>query len=143
MRIRRAVALLAATPVAVLGAGTPAAADTSADEAAGASLTMVMASADDSVSTGAGVNGDLPRKATLTCHPAGGTHPTPKESCDILTEVGGDFEALPVEPGVCIQVWDPVTVTVRGHWFGAPVEFEETYSNSGCAAAGSDGIFAF
>lgn len=134
MRVRPLFVFLSAASLAIVGAA-PAAADSSTHEDRGASFEMTM--------TPGEFFDPGPGKATLTCDPAGGTHPEPRESCEVLTQVGGDFEALPLEPAFCPRVWDPVTVTVRGHWYGEPVEFQETYSNAACAAAGSDGIFWF
>jgi hypothetical protein len=122
--------------VALTAAGaTPAAADSLSDDDAGASFDMTM--------TKGQMFDPGPGEATLTCDPAGGTHPAPRESCETLAAVDGDFEALPLEIAFCPQVWDPVTVTVEGHWYGQQVAFEETYTNAACAAAASDGIFWF
>ena len=48
--------------------------------------------------------GGEPRSATLTCEPAGGTHPDPAKACEALL---AHMDALdPVPPGVaCTQVY--------------------------------------
>jgi hypothetical protein len=134
MRARPIFVVLSAASLAVAGAA-PASADSFSYDAAGASFEMTM--------TPGQFFDPGPGEATLTCDPVGGTHPAARDACKVLTEVGGDFEALPLEIAYCPQVYDPVTVTVKGHWYGAPVEFQETYTNAACASAASDGIFWF
>jgi hypothetical protein len=141
MTIPRAAAVVTAAPLFLLGVAAPAAADVGEDSAGQTpiSFDMTMVSVPDEYTSPPYVD----REATLECLPAGGTHPSPAESCRTLIQVGGDFEELPLQPGVCAQYWDPVLVTVEGHWFDERVSFEAQYSNPGCAAAASDRIFGF
>jgi hypothetical protein len=111
----------------------------SADEGPPISLSLSMVSVAGTDSAALGEE----RHATLECLPAGGTHPAPAESCRILIQVGGDVEALPLNPGPCPRIWDPVVVTVEGRWFDDRVDFAAQYGNAECAAAASDGVFDF
>ena len=83
------------------------------------------------------------KSATLTCEPAGGTHPDPKTACDQLAKVNGDFGALNVNPGPCFLIFDPYTVTAYGHWRGTPVKFQHTYANKCVLDRQTGAVFAF
>ncbi len=78
-----------------------------------------------------------PVDVTLTCDPDGGTHPTPEEACAELTEINGDLERLATGGGhmFCVQLYDPVRVTITGYWYGEPKVFVHDYSNVGCLHA--------
>ena len=93
-------------------------------------------------------NGEKPDPATarsikLTCEPAGGTHPDPETACKQLAQVNGDFGALNVNPGPCILIWAPVTVTAKGTWRGTPVSYQETFPNSCVLGRQTGAVFAF
>lgn len=83
------------------------------------------------------------RSATLTCEPAGGSHPDPATACKQLAQVNGDFDALNVDPGPCILIWDPVTVTAKGHWRGNAVAYQKTFPNSCVLSRTTGAVFAF
>jgi hypothetical protein len=83
------------------------------------------------------------KTATLTCEPAGGTHPDPKTACAQLAAVNGDFGALNVNPGPCFLIFDPYTVTATGYWRGTPVNFQRTYANSCILGRQTGAVFAF
>jgi hypothetical protein len=70
------------------------------------------------------------RTASLTCGPAGGSHPRARDACAALAAVGGDFGALHVDTGACTMQYDPVTVTATGLWRGKPVRYRHTFGNS-------------
>ena len=59
---------------------------------------------------------------TLTCDPAGGTHPDPDAACRAL-EAHGANALPPVRKDVaCTQVYGgPQTATITGTWQGKPV----------------------
>ena len=62
------------------------------------------------------------RTWTLTCDPAGGTHPDPAEACAALTTHGA--AALPPKRKdvACTEVYGgPQRATVTGTWRGRPV----------------------
>jgi Subtilisin inhibitor-like len=86
----------------------------------------------------------------LTCTPDGGTHPTPKEACTSLRNVGGNFLRLPDVPNVrCPTIYDPVVASATGYWQSSPsgpirfVRYSETFSNRCFAAVGTDFVFRF
>ena len=63
---------------------------------------------------------------TVTCDPAGGTHPHPQSACDFLAlahKWGQDpFAPVPADQA-CAQVYGgPLTATVTGTWLGKPVD---------------------
>lgn len=75
-----------------------------------------------------------PRTATLTCDPAGGTHPNAKLACAELAAVDGDIARVPTQPGRrCLTVWIPVDASATGTWRGKPIKYFETFANDGCA----------
>src|SRR5690349_18661853 len=61
--------------------------------------------------------------ATLTCDPAGGTHPSPAAFCGRLDAAGGDISKIPSAQGLCPMIYMPVTVTASGNWKGQPVSY--------------------
>jgi Subtilisin inhibitor-like len=65
----------------------------------------------------------------LTCDPDGGIHPRPGSACGVLREVDGEVEALNVNPGPCPRNYDPVDVTVEGHWYDMPVSYHNEFHN--------------
>lgn len=65
------------------------------------------------------------RTVTLTCAPAGGSHPDPAGACDSLADAG---LTLP-EPNPemrCLR-YDPVELRAHGTLRGDPVSVERTY----------------
>ncbi|MFG2077740.1 SSI family serine proteinase inhibitor [Nonomuraea maritima] len=66
---------------------------------------------------------------TLTCGPDGGTHPRAHEACDALRQVRGNVQALNVNPGACVRLYSPVTVDIRGQWYGRPTAYRQQFSN--------------
>ncbi|WP_051722566.1 SSI family serine proteinase inhibitor [Streptomyces albus] len=138
MRRKRVPGLTAAVTTAlaltlpILPAGPAAAASPAA--APGSSLTLTIVP--DRLSG--------PRSTvTLECDPPGGTHPDPKAACAVLEAAGGYFERIEPGSGGCTGLWDPVTVRADGNWGARKVLFEERYSNRGCAAAATNGVFRF
>lgn len=66
------------------------------------------------------------RDWTVTCDPAGGTHPRPESACDFL-ELARRWGQDPFAPvpgdAVCSQQYGgPQVATVRGTWRGRPVD---------------------
>ncbi|MER7011844.1 SSI family serine proteinase inhibitor [Saccharopolyspora sp. NPDC000359] len=72
-----------------------------------------------------------PATTTLTCSPAGGSHPTPAEACAVLDQVSGSIADVPTQaPGTaCPLIWRPVAVTATGLWNGTPVDYSGTFAN--------------
>lgn len=69
---------------------------------------------------------------TLTCDPAGGSHPDPAAACTVLTSKGR--QALPPKRKdvACTAVYGgPQTATVRGTWQGRQV-FSTFSRTDGC-----------
>lgn len=89
------------------------------------------------------VNGGSTTTVTLFCNWDGGTHPTPKEACDSLRAVNGEFTALPDTGGFCPLIFDPHTARATGIWQDRLVSYEETFGNRCFAAVGTDNVFNF
>lgn len=83
------------------------------------------------------------RSVTLTCNPAGGTHPAPKEACELLARVDGDFTRLSLNLGACPRVYQPVVAVERGVWQGRRVAYRKTYGNSCELLAATGAVFKF
>lgn len=136
LRSRTAVVVATAATAFALGAGGVAMAAGDATTA-GSSLVLGLIPLDD--------NPGQPASVTLECDPVGGTHPTPKEACAALAEVGGDFAKLPNAPGLpaCPTTYAPVEAVAEGTWNGTPVSYKETFTNACFAAIGTDNVFKF
>lgn len=94
------------------------------------SLTIVVNAGDDA----------QPVEWTLTCDPAGGTHPDAAPACDALAELDpGTFAPVPADQ-VCTEIYGgPETATVRGTWLGRPVDASFSRQN-GCEIARWDAV---
>ncbi|MEU7747292.1 SSI family serine proteinase inhibitor [Nonomuraea sp. NPDC049158] len=85
---------------------------------------------------------DLPKGATLTCDPDGGSHPTPAAACDLLRKVKGDPSKLNVVPNpVCTDEYQPHTVVVVGKWRGTSLRWTYVFSNSCRMKAAGGAVF--
>lgn len=82
------------------------------------------------------------RLATLTCKPAGGTHPYKRKACAQLVKAGGDIAAIPPKDGFCTMEYAPVTVRAEGAWNGTHQMFENVFSNR-CVAILQTGGYVF
>ncbi|RNL85071.1 SSI family serine proteinase inhibitor [Halostreptopolyspora alba] len=81
-------------------------------------------------------------EATLTCAPAGGSHPRAAAACETLRQVHGRFGDLPTTGDPCTMEYRPTVGEVTGHWLGEPVRFRHTYENPCLAARESGGVLA-
>lgn len=78
--------------------------------------------------------GAAPGRWTLTCDPAGGTHPDAASACRDLAAAGEPFAPIPAD-AMCTEIYGgPQTATVRGTFRGAPVDLELSRVN-GCFVA--------
>ncbi|QBI54663.1 SSI family serine proteinase inhibitor [Streptomonospora litoralis] len=82
---------------------------------------------------------------TLTCSPVGGSHPDAEAACAALERSGGDFTALGQrdQQTMCTLEYAPVRLSATGTWQGAPVDYDETFSNPCVARAQTEGVFDF
>lgn len=71
-------------------------------------------------------NGKDERTFTVTCDPAGGTHPNPASACDFLTLAhnwGQDPFAPTPKNQACAEIYGgPATAKVTGSWNGRAVD---------------------
>ncbi|HEX7266616.1 MAG TPA: SSI family serine proteinase inhibitor [Streptosporangiaceae bacterium] len=73
--------------------------------------------------------GAKPQRWTLTCDPVGGTHPRARAACRVLEHAKNPF--APADPSMmCPPPPSSPTATIRGTWFGHPVD--ATYTQNGC-----------
>jgi hypothetical protein len=74
--------------------------------------------------------GPVLREATLTCNPDGGTHRDPAAACAALIRARGELWKVEGDPDrVCTKEFAPVTVHVKGHWYGKPINHTTYYNN--------------
>jgi Subtilisin inhibitor-like len=80
-------------------------------------------------------DGSAAQEWTLTCDPAGGSHPDPAAACEALGGLDPTVFA-PVAPDqACTQIYGgPETATVRGSWNGTPLDASFSRDN-GCEIA--------
>jgi hypothetical protein len=73
--------------------------------------------------------GAKPQHWTLRCDPVGGNHPDAGAACRVLEHTKNPFP--PTRPNMmCPAAADSRTATIRGTWFGHPVN--ATYTQNGC-----------
>ena len=84
--------------------------------------------------------GDLVAEASLTCNPAGGSHPDPEAACEQLTRADGCIEAIPEKQGICTKIFKPVILSASGTWDGEERNFKREFSNQCEAVLGTGGI---
>jgi hypothetical protein len=90
------------------------------------------------VSTGTAAEGTT---WSLTCDPAGGTHPTPAAACGALDEAADPFAPVP-DDMACTQIYGgPETATITGTWDGESVAATYQRTN-GCEIARWDALAA-
>ncbi|MGH8900531.1 MAG: SSI family serine proteinase inhibitor [Egibacteraceae bacterium] len=85
-------------------------------------------------------SGELIAEASLTCEPAGGSHPNPGAACKQLSKVDGRIENIPEDPGTCTEEFFPVIVSASGTWDGAERRFEREFGNRCIAVRGTGGV---
>ncbi|HST85401.1 MAG TPA: SSI family serine proteinase inhibitor [Kineosporiaceae bacterium] len=69
---------------------------------------------------------------TLTCDPAGGTHPTPEAACAALTGKGTTAMPAVAKDKICTQIYGgPQTAKITGTWRGEAVNASFSRKN-GC-----------
>jgi hypothetical protein len=82
--------------------------------------------------------------ATLTCGPAGGSHPNAGAACAELARVSGDLDRLPGKPEqLCTMQYQPVRAAARGHWRGKVVAWQRVFANRCLMQAATGSVFRF
>ncbi|MER7001837.1 subtilase-type protease inhibitor [Dactylosporangium sp. NPDC000555] len=102
--------------------------------AKGTQLVLTVAKGDSS--------GPARRRAVLICQPAGGTHRQARDACTQLAKVGGKFDRLRLDGGMCTMQWDPVTVTATGRWKGRKVAYRHTFGNACTLSTTTGAVFS-
>ena len=85
-------------------------------------------------------DGELLRSCTLTCEPAGGSHPNPEEACAQLAAAKGDIAGIPPRNTVCPRIFDPVVLMAEGIWRGEERSFKQEFGNICEGIAGTGGV---
>ncbi len=86
-------------------------------------------------------DGLAPTTWTLTCDPAGGTHPAPEQACAALAAAKDPFAPVPRDM-VCTEIYGgPQTATIKGTWAGQMV-ISRYQRNNGCEIARWDRLEA-
>jgi hypothetical protein len=83
------------------------------------------------------------RRALLTCSPAGGNVEQPRQACAAINAAKGDLSKLPAGDGMCMMIYDPVTVSATGRWKSRPVRYTHTYSNACVLKQETGAVFGF
>ena len=82
----------------------------------------------------AAAHGATPRRWTLTCSPAGGTHPHPRAACATLSSLKDPFAPVPPHT-MCTMIFSgPQTASITGTWDGKRVSASYARDN-GCQTA--------
>lgn len=124
--------LTVAVLLGVTGAGSGQAAAPPGPGAAGLRLTV------------GGKDGDWSRMVRLECEPTPhGRHPYAARACAVLDAAGGDFDALPGQPGVCRAPYEPVITTARGEFEGRAVKWRKKFANPCILRVATGPVFAF
>jgi len=84
--------------------------------------------------------GDPIANASLTCNPAGGSHPNPEAACKQLTKADGYIEAIPEKQGICPKIFNPVILSASGTWDGGERKFQREFSNQCEAVLATGGV---
>ncbi|MEZ0094485.1 SSI family serine proteinase inhibitor [Streptacidiphilus sp. EB129] len=85
-----------------------------------------------------------PRSTVLICGAATeGDHPDGASACATLQADGLSFTAPPALQILCADIVQPVTVTAEGFWDGAPVFYQQTYTNPCLMWRATGALFAF
>jgi Subtilisin inhibitor-like len=82
----------------------------------------------------AAAHGATPHTWTLTCSPAGGTHPHPRTACATLSSLKDPFAPVPPHT-MCTMIFSgPQTASITGTWDGKRVSASYARDN-GCQTA--------
>ncbi|HEU4866128.1 MAG TPA: SSI family serine proteinase inhibitor [Actinomycetota bacterium] len=89
-------------------------------------------------------DGDVLSSSTLTCGPAGGSHPHAEKACAQLAEADGEVGKVPAEDRICTKEFKPVVLVAEGTWKGEARSFKQEFGNL-CTGIGATGgvIFDF
>lgn len=87
-------------------------------------------------------DGEELASCTLTCGPAGGSHPHAEKVCAQLSEVDGEVGKIPAEDRICTKEFRPVVLVAEGTWKGEARSFKQEYGNL-CTGVGATGGIIF
>jgi hypothetical protein len=119
--VRRTI-LLAVALLATVGACGKDADENKPGSGAAVSLTITVTSDE----------GATPQTYNLTCDPAGGDHPQPKQACAALEKAGVEiFDPVPEDQACTMIYGGPQKATVTGVWGGEKVDAAFNRAN-GC-----------
>ena len=85
-------------------------------------------------------SGKVVATRTLTCNPAGGSHPTPVAACEQLSKVAGRIEDIPEKQGICTEIFLPVILRASGTWDGEKRHYEHGFPNRCVGVLATGGV---
>ena len=85
-------------------------------------------------------SGKVVATRTLTCNPAGGSHPTPVAACEQLSKVAGRIEDIPEKQGICTEIFLPVILRASGTWDGEKRHYEHEFPNRCVGVLATGGV---
>jgi hypothetical protein len=85
-------------------------------------------------------DGQVMAARTLSCHPAGGSHPNPVAACEQLSKVDGRIEGIPEKQGICPEIFMPVILRASGTWEGERRHYEHEFPNRCVGVLATGGV---
>ena len=85
-------------------------------------------------------SGEVVAARTLTCNPAGGSHPNPVAACEQLSKVAGRIEDIPEKQGICTEIFLPVILRASGTWNGEERRYEHEFPNRCVGVLATGGV---
>jgi hypothetical protein len=85
-------------------------------------------------------SGEVVAARTLSCNPAGGSHPNPVVACEQLSKVAGRIEDIPEKQGICTKIFLPVILRATGTWDGEKRHYEHEFPNRCVGVLATGGV---
>ena len=85
-------------------------------------------------------SGEVVATRTLSCNPAGGSHPNPVAACEQLSKAAGRIEDIPEKQGICTEIFLPVILRASGTWNGEERRYEHEFPNRCVGVLATGGV---
>jgi hypothetical protein len=126
---RRACLVLLAALIALVAAGCGSESDDGGSAGGGGGTTETTPATELTVTYWPQGKNGASREATLTCDPAGGTHPDPQKACDLLASDAAALDPVPENSACTLLYGGPQEATIVGTLDGEKVN--ATFNRSG------------
>jgi hypothetical protein len=126
---RRACLVVLAALIALVAAGCGSDSDDGGSAGGGGSTTETTPATELTVTYWPEGKAGSSAEATLTCDPAGGTHPDPQKACDLLASDAEALDPVPENSACTLLYGGPQEATVVGTLDGEKVD--ATFNRSG------------